>query len=380
MIRVDRGPEPRALAEARWWRLARAILAHRAGQRVTFEPGRRGVAGYHLTTGYDVATEELDERCGHVCSYCEWPQTGRIVEHFRPKESARNSDDSVDDRCYWWLAWSWENHLFSCSACNNKKGNYFPVNGARVTDLSESFESEAALLIDPGRDLPMSSIVYVHLVDDEWMPIGLDERGKVTVELFELYMNGSLSDHYRNHVNDLYRNEIPRIKSVHPTGLTAVWEDDVLRRWIWNPQAVFRALTWFVLDHEFPESWRSARGVELPRPDDLVEEYEGAQPIRADLEELLGEETLLAVRAVGPHQARGSKFVGPNALVEDGSYFEEALARVLKKLGAQGVEALMGVFNEPFVCSKEALVKALQGLEGKGLIGVDAGCWSWCGA
>ncbi len=375
MIRVDRGPEPRALAEARWWRLARAILAHRAGLKVTFEQSHKDKTVYHLTMGYGVATAELDERCGHVCSYCEWPQTGRIVEHFRPKESARGDDGGVDEGCYWWLAWSWENHLFGCSACNNKKGNLFPVSGARLPCLSTALSDEAATLIDPGRELPMSSIEYIQIADDEWMPIGLDARGQRTVELFELYMNTSLSDHYRNHVRDLLRNELPRIRAASPEQLAAVWRDDVLVRWIYNPQAALRALTWFVLNHHFPEEWRRARGVELPRPDDLEVATTAAALVRPDLEQRLSAETLLVVRAVGDKTARRSKFVGPAPLVAGGSYFEEALARVLAELGPQTIGELSMIFNEPFACSNDAIAKALRGLAGKGVVVAEADRW-----
>lgn len=380
MIRVDRGPEPPALAQARWWRLARAILAHRAGLKVTFEVSKGKRADHYLADGYDVAADVLDERSGHICAYCEWPQTNVIVEHFRPKESAKDEHNDVDDSYYWWLAWSWENHLFSCSACNGKKGTYFPVDGPRLAYLDENIEHEQAKLIDPCREWPMSLIEYVRIDDHEWMPIGLDHRGQYTVELFELYINNSLADHYRNHVRDLLRNEISRLRAASAAQLAAQWEEDVLRRWIYNPQAAFRALTWSVLNHHFPEAWRAQRGLALPRPDELVSTPPLAPQIRSDLEQRLSEDVCLAVRAVGSSKARGSKFVGPDALVEDGTYFEEALARVLKELGPQEIAELSAIFNGPFVCSKKAILKALRGLAAKGLVVKhDGQVWGWRG-
>ncbi len=48
---------------------------------------------------------------------------------------------------YWWLAYQFENYLFSCSSCNNAKGNCFPVKTPRpsVTEGCEAKEKPWAL-------------------------------------------------------------------------------------------------------------------------------------------------------------------------------------------------------------------------------------------
>jgi hypothetical protein len=58
------------------------------------------------------------------CAYCEAPVAVVAhgdVEHFRPKS------------IYWWLAFAFDNYLFSCQICNQThKADKFPVQGPRV--------------------------------------------------------------------------------------------------------------------------------------------------------------------------------------------------------------------------------------------------------
>jgi hypothetical protein len=61
--------------------------------------------------------------------------------------------------------------------------------------------------------------------------------------------------------------------------------------------------------------------------------------------------------------------------VAGGSYFEEALARVLAELGPQTIGELSMIFNEPFACSNDAIAKALRGLAGKGVVVAEADRW-----
>ncbi|MEA1983928.1 MAG: HNH endonuclease [Campylobacterota bacterium] len=56
------------------------------------------------------------------CAYCEKDISDeqRPIEHYRPKD------------IYYWLAYSWDNLLLSCSRCNTKKGKQFPVQNIAV--------------------------------------------------------------------------------------------------------------------------------------------------------------------------------------------------------------------------------------------------------
>lgn len=82
------------------------------------------------------------------CAYCETRNRRLQVEHYRPKSK------------YYWLAYSWDNLLLSCQACNTFKGNRFEIEGEQVNyneaDLtklnnisSEYNEREKPKLLNP---------------------------------------------------------------------------------------------------------------------------------------------------------------------------------------------------------------------------------------
>lgn len=71
------------------------------------------------------------------CAFCETPTTAVYygdVEHFRPKST------------YWWLAYCYENYLFSCRVCNGKKGDQHMLASPRAAAPAVAGLSDAALL------------------------------------------------------------------------------------------------------------------------------------------------------------------------------------------------------------------------------------------
>ncbi len=70
------------------------------------------------------AKKQLKADTGGKCAYCEAPTDSVAhgdVEHFRPKS------------IYWWLAFCFDNYLFSCQICNQTfKSDNFPVSGNRL--------------------------------------------------------------------------------------------------------------------------------------------------------------------------------------------------------------------------------------------------------
>jgi uncharacterized protein (TIGR02646 family) len=76
----------------------------------------------------------LEELYHKKCCFCEQPirvfsgnkqpHNARTVEHYRPKSTYR------------WLAYSWDNLLLCCDACNNGKSNEFPIKGTKITEPS----------------------------------------------------------------------------------------------------------------------------------------------------------------------------------------------------------------------------------------------------
>lgn len=72
------------------------------------------------------AKEVLKDESKKKCAYCEAPTSVVAhgdVEHFRPISK------------YWWLAYCYDNYLFSCQICNQIfKSDNFPIIGIRIKE------------------------------------------------------------------------------------------------------------------------------------------------------------------------------------------------------------------------------------------------------
>lgn len=146
------------------------------------------------------------------CAYCEakivLDQHNGDVEHFRPKGGVTDENDKVIEiensggrrqphRGYYWLAYSWENLLPSCIACNrpNKLGdrrvgkwNRFPVVGKHASSRAE-LAQERPLLLNPllARDDPAQ---HLQFDPDTGRIIGTTEQGRMTVFVLNLNREG----------------------------------------------------------------------------------------------------------------------------------------------------------------------------------------------
>ncbi|REA63749.1 hypothetical protein DSL64_04790 [Dyadobacter luteus] len=82
----------------------------------------------------DTTLQELELLYQSKCAYCETDTAAGApmqVEHYRPK--AKVTEDS-SHLGYYWLAYEWSNLILSCSKCNNKKRNRFPILNTRLTE------------------------------------------------------------------------------------------------------------------------------------------------------------------------------------------------------------------------------------------------------
>lgn len=91
--------------------LADIFFAGRISGKMEFDSGQ-----------WKPAKDRLKRDSRGKCAYCEAP-TSLVahgdVEHFRPKS------------IYWWLAFCFDNYLYSCQICNQTyKGDNFPISGA----------------------------------------------------------------------------------------------------------------------------------------------------------------------------------------------------------------------------------------------------------
>lgn len=99
---------------------------------------------------------------GFVCAYCQRktdPRDPHHVDHFRPKRGG-----------YFWLAYEWDNFFWSCSLCNEIKGDVFPLSAGSTKTTFENRNAvhlEERLLIDAVQD-PV----------DEWLAVVLDDESE----------------------------------------------------------------------------------------------------------------------------------------------------------------------------------------------------------
>lgn len=128
------------------------------------------------------AKPQLKREASGKCAYCEAQADTTAhcdVEHFRPRSR------------YWWLAYCWDNWLFSCQICNEVyKGDQFPIAGHRMVewdlrgedleavagslapcpldsepryrlaDLWAEIDAERADLVDPYREDPKTILAW----------------------------------------------------------------------------------------------------------------------------------------------------------------------------------------------------------------------------
>jgi uncharacterized protein (TIGR02646 family) len=126
------------------------------------------------------------------CCYCE--QRFRTlaylhVEHFRPKAGVRQTRGQRNNELpgYYWLAYSWQNLLLSCYDCNCQfKRTLFPLaNPAdRARSHHDDITREHPFFVDPAAEDPRNHIVF-----DGDLPIGLTEKGRMTIEGLGLRRN-----------------------------------------------------------------------------------------------------------------------------------------------------------------------------------------------
>ena len=261
MIRIDRGPEPATLPPVRAAELPRVRPIVSAGALDSDAVGQ----------AYSEVKRELWERQQMRCCYCERQVECAYsdVEHFRPKARADRLNGKTDSG-YWWLAWTWENLLFSCAICNRSaKKDVFPLEAGSVPLLPEEQPpgKELPTLIDPCGEDPVESIQFV-FDGSHWQPVGRNgsKRGQRTVELLKLG-RAELLTFYDAHVGDQVK---PRTDATHEA---IGRQDETLIRQAWrrvrgllSPRMPFVALSFDAIDHFVPEDVRARWGLELPRP------------------------------------------------------------------------------------------------------------------
>lgn len=182
MIRIDRpdaGPTILQVQGA----TQRATLCERQenGEALLFERRIYGDAS---------VKEALFEAQYGKCCYCEYkPRPGHWgdVEHFRPKQAVQQSAGGPLLRPgYYWLAYEWDNLLFSCPICNREhKRNLFPLSqpGRRARTHRDDLAEEEPLLINPAEEDPAS---YIGFRREIAFAIDENQKGRTTIDVLKL--------------------------------------------------------------------------------------------------------------------------------------------------------------------------------------------------
>lgn len=120
------------------------------------------------------------------------------IEHFRPKAAWRQEKGSKLTRPgYYWLAYAWDNLLWSCKVCNGShKKNLFPIEDAAARNCpGRSIVGEVPMLIDPSACDPRDHIRF-----KLEKAVALTEAGQITIDALGLNRDPLLeSRHERLH-------------------------------------------------------------------------------------------------------------------------------------------------------------------------------------
>ena len=272
MIRISRGHEPKSLAPVRVQQLA--IL-----RALGHEPTSKEI------DGYKIIGDELWAAQYNKCCYCEQriAKDYNDVEHYRPKAEADRKPGCVLTHGYWWLAFTWENLLFSCPSCNRShKKIRFPLASGGITLVSENAPpgGEQPLLIDPASNTnPVEHIEFVYSALDptqitrQWWarPRNLSVFGSMTIEVCGLNrsdLRELRQRHYRTVViphtnaikNAITSKNYVQAKSEYDRAI------DLL-----SPENIYVGLTYDALRFDIPDSdLKTALGLEWPKPNEVA--------------------------------------------------------------------------------------------------------------
>lgn len=148
--------------------------------------------------------EQMMEDQHRKCAYCEQFKNGDFgcVEHYRPKGGYDlGSGTPLQQPGYYWLAYDWQNLLFSCSECNTSyKRNHFPLVNENARDIEHrDITNEEPAIINPVTTDPGDHIEFSEFIIRPKMVDGQESiLGKTTIGVFRLNDRKDLKERRRN--------------------------------------------------------------------------------------------------------------------------------------------------------------------------------------
>ena len=128
-----------------------------------------------VSSRWKAAKEQLLEESEKKCGYCEVPTSVVSygdVEHYRPKS------------IYWWLAYSYENYVASCTICNQKyKSASFPIVNALLPAPNVRAEMTDDEILDLVGTLAPNSLSRADI--EQFTRMHMDERPLILNPYFD---------------------------------------------------------------------------------------------------------------------------------------------------------------------------------------------------
>lgn len=178
MILLTRPPEPTGYGQ-------QAALGQAALEATAAQGGFKSQRRYDFDMMiWRAALDDLRQVSNSKCAWCEsQAASAGDVDHYRPKHRAEGlRKGEIHPDHYWWLAYVWDNLVFSCPDCNRAKRNRFPVIGKRL-EPGDPPDLEQPLLLDPyGTDDPDEHLWF----EEDGMVRAISVRGDVTIEVLAL--------------------------------------------------------------------------------------------------------------------------------------------------------------------------------------------------
>ena len=149
---------------------------------------------------HDSVKEQMMKDQHRKCAYCEQHKNGDFgcVEHYRPKGGFGSP---LQKPGYYWLAYDWQNLLFSCSECNTSyKRNLFPLVNENARDIEHrDISNEEPTIINPATTDPGEHIEFSEFIIRPKLIDGQESlQGKTTIGVFRLNDRKDLKERRRN--------------------------------------------------------------------------------------------------------------------------------------------------------------------------------------
>ena len=160
--------------------------------------------------------EQMMEDQHRKCAYCEQYKNGDFgcVEHYRPKGGYDlGSGAPLQQPGYYWLAYDWQNLLFSCSECNTSyKRNLFPLVNENTRDIEHrDITNEDPAIINPVTTDPGDHIEFSEFIIRPKMVDGQESiQGKTTIGVFRLNDRKDLKERRRKAWYDYERELVKK--------------------------------------------------------------------------------------------------------------------------------------------------------------------------